>query len=70
LLKVHGEHAIESRGASVLEGLFKVQGIRMGEGNFFAIDGAVKRLGSFLTDPAASDKTLEDGGHLKGPILA
>jgi hypothetical protein len=37
----------------------------MGKSHFLAIDGAVKGLCCLLTDPAAGDKTLEDGGHLK-----
>jgi hypothetical protein len=35
----------------------------MGKCHFFAIDGAVEGLSRLLADPAAGDKTLENGGH-------
>jgi hypothetical protein len=38
------------------------------EGNFFAVDSAVKGLSGLRSDPSACDKALENGCHGGGAL--
>jgi hypothetical protein len=52
-----------------VHGIGKVDGLGMGLVNRLAVDGAAQGLSALLTDPLATDETLQNLGHVRGLSL-
>lgn len=60
LLEIHRHQVLAAYLAAILNGVLEIEGVVVGMGDDFAVNGAWQSLGRLFTDPLAGNKTFQD----------